>query len=96
MTGYEQGVQPALPTHEQELLFEWARNSGVGGWRRKKQSEDRMEIYRDEHGSGASIQSGLSSGLQVVMSFIRRLINKFKVTPRDLRDAGVYLGRMYE
>jgi hypothetical protein len=62
----------------------------------RKQSEDRMEIYHDDYGSGGNLHNSFVSRLQVVMSFFKRLINKFKVTPQDLRDAGVYPGRMHE
>jgi len=55
-----------------------------------------MEIYHDEYGSGSNVHNGFVSRLQVVMSFFKRLINRFKVTPQDLRDAAVYRGRTHE
>ena len=60
------------------------------------QSEDRMETYHDEQGSGANIQSGFGSRLLIVLSVIKGLVSRFKVTQQDLRDAGVYIGRMHD
>ena len=50
-----------------------------------------MENYHDQQVKSAPIQRGFRSRLQIVMSFIQRLINEFKVTQQDLIDAGVFL-----
>ncbi len=55
-----------------------------------------METYHDEQGSGSNVQSGFESRLQIVMSVIKGLVSRFKVTQQDLRDAGVYIGRMHD
>jgi hypothetical protein len=50
-----------------------------------------MENFNDEQVINNRIQRGFSLRLQIVMSFIKRLINAFKVTQQDLSDAGVYI-----
>ena len=55
-----------------------------------------MENYHDQQVTNANIQRGFMSSLQIVMSFIKRLINEFKVTKQDLIDAGVYFRGVYE
>lgn len=55
-----------------------------------------MENYHDQQVTGANIQRGFRSRLQIVMSFIKRLINEFKVTQQDLIDAGVYFRGMFD
>lgn len=50
-----------------------------------------MENYHDKQVTRAPIQRGFRSSLQIVMSFIKRLINEFKLTQQDLIDAGVFL-----
>jgi hypothetical protein len=50
-----------------------------------------MENYNDEQVSNNNIKRGFSLRLQIVISFIKRLINAFKVTQQDLSDAGVYI-----
>jgi hypothetical protein len=50
-----------------------------------------MEYYIAGQGSDSHIQRGFGLRLQIVMNFIKRLINQFKVTQQDLSDAGVYI-----
>ena len=55
-----------------------------------------MENYNDQQVSYVNLQRGLGFRLQIVMSFIKRLIYQFKVTQQDIIDAGVHLRRMYD
>jgi hypothetical protein len=50
-----------------------------------------MENYNDERVINNDIQRSFGFRLHIVMSFIKRLINAFKVTQQDLNDAGVYI-----
>ena len=50
-----------------------------------------MENYNDEQVSNNNIQRDFGLRLQIVISYIKRLINAFKVTQQDLSDAGVYI-----
>ena len=55
-----------------------------------------MENNNNQQVTEDNIQRGFGFRLQNVMSFIKRLINEFKVTQQDLIDAGVHLRRMYD
>jgi hypothetical protein len=55
-----------------------------------------MENYDNGQGSEVNSQRDFGSRLLIVKSFIKRLIDQFKVTEQDLKDAGVYLRRMYD
>jgi hypothetical protein len=58
---------------------------------RSKQSEDKMENYKVKQGSDDTLQVEIESRLKIVMNFIKNIMNQFKVTRQDLKDAGVHL-----
>jgi hypothetical protein len=53
-----------------------------------------MENYNDQQVARDNNQRSFGFRLQIVMSFIKRLINDFKITRQDLIDAGVYFRGM--
>ena len=55
-----------------------------------------MENYNDEQISDINIQRVFWARLQIVTRFVKSLIYQFKITQQDLKDAGVYLRRMYD
>ena len=49
-----------------------------------------MENYNAQQVTGDNCQRSFSFRLQIVISYIKRFINEFKVTRQDLIDAGVF------
>ena len=50
-----------------------------------------MENYKVEQGSDGTFQVEIESRLIIMMNFIKNIMNQFKVTRQDLKDAGVHL-----